>query len=126
MKSNYTIITNNPMVYERLCDTKEVIYREVGYEDILKVARDEIHQGAILLSHPLSGSVKPKETPYKSLMLKKGKGLDEQSVQIIESAIQTCKKFQDKSELYSKNVWLDFQLIDWGLIEGAMASADAW
>lgn len=114
------------MVYERLCDTKEVIYREVGYEDILKVARDEIHQGAILLSHPLSGSVKPKETPYKSLMLKKGKGLDEQSVQIIESAIQTCKKFQDKSELYSKNVWLDFQLIDWGLIEGAMASADAW
>lgn len=113
-------------MYERTQDTKEVMYREVGYEEILKVARDEIHQGAVLLTHPLSGSVKPKETPYKSMLVRAGKGLDEESVQIIESAIQTCQKFQDKWGMFSEDVCKDFQLIDWGLIEGAMSSADAW
>ncbi|MFI3207812.1 MAG: GrdX family protein [Eubacteriales bacterium] len=125
MKSRYIVITNNPYVYERIRETKEVIYKEVGYVDILRVARDEIHQGAILLSHPLSGSVKPKETPYKSMLVKRAKGLDQESVQIIESAILTCDKFQDKSGMYSQEVCKDFQLIDWGLIEGAMLSADA-
>ncbi len=125
MKSSYIVITNNPYVYEKIKESKEVIFKEVSYEDILKVARDEIHKGATLLSHPLSGSVKPKETPYKSILVKKSKGLDQESVQIIESAILTCGKFQDKSSLYSEKVWQDFQLIDWGLIEGAMSSADA-
>ena len=84
-QGNYFIITNNPLVLEKLGETHNVIYQEISYEEVLKEVRDRIHEGHLLLSHPLSGSVKPNETPYKSVMLSKGKGeMDERSLSIID------------------------------------------
>ena len=124
---NYRIITNNPLVLDRLKETHDVVYREISYEEILREVRDRIHEGHILLSHPLSGSVKPNETPYKSIMISEGKGeVDEGSVKLIENAIQACQKFIFKSDLYEESVYDDFQLIDWTLLESGMASADVW
>ena len=124
---DYIVVTNNPMVLDRLKDTRHVIYREISYEEILKEVRDRIHEGHTLLSHPLSGSVKPNETPYKSIMLSERKGeIDEGSVKLIENAIQACRKFIFKSDLYEESVYDDFQLIDWSLLESGMASADVW
>lgn len=126
-QGNYFIITNNPLVLEKLGETHNVIYQEISYEEVLKEVRDRIHEGHLLLSHPLSGSVKPNETPYKSVMLSKGKGeMDERSLSIIENAIQACGKFQFRSDKYKPEVYADFQLIDWTLIESGLASADAW
>ena len=67
------VITNNPLVRSRLDDTHEVIYLELSYEELLKVVRDRIYEGHRLLTHPLSGSVKPKETPYKSVLISERK-----------------------------------------------------
>ena len=103
--SKYMVITNNPLVRSRLDDTHEVIYLELSYEELLKVVRDRIYEGHRLLTHPLSGSVKPKETPYKSVV---------------------CQKFQDKSKYYKEEVYKDFQLVDWTLLESGLASADVW
>ncbi len=123
---DYMIITNNPLVWGRLKETHNVIYREISFEEILREARDRIHEGHVLLSHPLSGSVKPNETPYKSIMLSARKeGVDEGSLKLIENAIQACRKFIFKSDLYEESVYDDFQLIDWTLLESGMASADA-
>ncbi len=122
---DYIVVTNNPMVLDRLKDTRHVIYREISYEEILKEVRDRIHEGHTLLSHPLSGSVKPNETPYKSIMISERKGeIDEASLKLIENAIQACRKFIFKSDLYEEPVYDDFQLIDWSLLESGMASAD--
>lgn len=122
---DYIVVTNNPMVLDRLKDTRHVIYREISYEEILKEVRDRIHEGHTLLSHPLSGSVKPNETPYKSIMISERKEeVDEGSVKLIENAIQACRKFIFKSDLYEEPVYDDFQLIDWSLLESGMASAD--
>ena len=122
---DYIVVTNNPMVLDRLKDTRHVIYREMSYEEILKEVRGRIHEGHTLLSHPLSGSVKPNETPYKSIMISERKGeVDEGSVKLIENAIQACRKFIFKSDLYEEPVYDDFQLIDWSLLESGMASAD--
>lgn len=127
MQNNYIIITNNPLVFEKFKESRTVTYREISYEEILKEVRDRIHQGHMLLSHPLSGSVKPNETPYKSVMIDKRKGeVDARSVSIIESAIQACGKFEFKSDKYKLEVYEDFQLIDFTLLESAMASADVW
>lgn len=124
---NYRIITNNPLVLDRLKETHNVDYREISYEDILREVRDRIHEGHTLLSHPLSGSVKPNETPYKSIMISERKGeVDEGSLRLIENAIQACRKFIFKSDLYEESVYDDFQLIDWTLLESGMASADVW
>ena len=124
---DYIVITNNPMVLDKLKDTRNIIYREISYEEILREVRDRIHEGHTLLSHPLSGSVKPNETPYKSIMISERRGeVDEGSVKLIENAIQACRKFIFKSDLYEEPVYDDFQLIDWSLLESGMASADVW
>lgn len=123
--NGYMIITNNPMVREKLGETHNVIYQEISYEDILKDVRDRIHEGHTLLSHPLSGSVKPNETPYKSIMVSEKKGaVDSQGLAIIENAIQACGKFAFRSDKYKPEVYGDFQLIDLTLIESGIASAD--
>ena len=78
-RGKYIVVTNNPLVLDKLQETHEVMYREVSYEELLKEVRDRIHEGHLLLTHPLSGSVKPKETPYKSVLISVGKEkIDEQ------------------------------------------------
>ena len=125
--SKYMVITNNPLVRSRLDDKHEVIYLELSYEELLKVVRDRIYEGHRLLTHPLSGSVKPKETPYKSVLISERKEkVDGESVRLIENAILLCQKFQDKSKYYKEEVYKDFQLVDWTLLESGLASADVW
>lgn len=119
----FIVLSNNPMVYRRLKEERQVIYIECSYEEILREARNRVHKGYRLLSHPLSGSVKPRETPYKSMMLsaKKG-GLDMRSLAVVESALEACKKFADRERDYTDEVYEDFQLIDFSLLESAIAS----
>ncbi len=124
--ADYIILTNNPLVMERFGGTHKVDFRELSYESLLKEARDRIHAGHWLLSHPLSGSVKPNETPYKSVLVSaKRKGVDQESVRLIENAILSCRKFEFKPGRYSERTLEDFQLIDCTLIESGIASADA-
>ncbi len=126
-RGKYIVVTNNPLVLDKLQETHEVMYREVSYEELLKEVRDRIHEGHLLLTHPLSGSVKPKETPYKSVLISVGKEkIDSRSLSIIENAIQACQKFEDRTGTYSDKVLEDFQLIDWTLLESGLASADVW
>ncbi len=125
-RGKYIIVTNNPLVLERHGGTRNIIYKEVSYEGVLREVRDRIHEGHSMLTHPLSGSVKPNETPYKSIMIsEERRGIDEESVLLIENAIHACKKFEFKSDRYRQEVYEDFQLIDCTLIESGMASADA-
>ena len=35
-QGNYFIITNNPLVLEKLGETHNVIYQEISYEEVLK------------------------------------------------------------------------------------------
>lgn len=125
--SNYLVITNNPLVQHRLEGKREVVYLEVSYEEVLKEVRDRIHKGHRLLTHPLSGSVKPNETPYKSILISKDTGkTDAGDLMIIENAIQACGKFSFKADKFGPEVYQDFQLIDWTLLESGMASADVY
>ncbi|MEA4919726.1 MAG: GrdX family protein [Clostridiaceae bacterium] len=124
---DFIIITNNPLVNEKYSMKYCVYYNECSYEDVFKQVRDKIHQGHILLSHPLSGSVKPNETPYKSVMLSAKRGLlDKQSVEIIEDCVLAVAKFErykKRTYILNDRVKADFQLIDFTLIESAVGSA---
>lgn len=127
MNEKFVVITNNPLVKEKLGEEYRILYYDISYEDILKKVRDRVYEGYELLSHPLSGSVKPNETPYKSVMISNKKShLDMQSMEIIENALQAIRKFEQKSDLYKPEVYEDFQLIDFTLIESAIPSAIAW
>jgi len=127
MRNKFMIVTNNPLVKTKLGEEYHIEYSEISYEDIVKKVRDYIFLGHQLLSHPLSGSVKPNETPYKSIMLaKEPNTLDLQSVEIIENAIQTIPKFAFRSDMYKPEVYEDFQLIDFTLIDSAIPSVTRW
>ena len=134
IEMKFVIVTNNPKVRDDLGSEFEVDFADITYREVLCKVRDMIYEGHKLLTHPLSGSVKPGETPYKSvLMLKgpktqgsageKGAGADSESVKLIESALSACEKFADKSAGYAEKTLKDLQLIDLDLIKGAIASA---
>lgn len=119
------LITNNPMVrdfFKEAADI-ELIYIDVlGYMDVLKQARDEIHLGQVLLTHPLSGSVKPNETPYKSVAIGKDALHDIDSLWLIEQAIATYIKFERNKALpqWTEQVREDFMVVDFDLIKNAL------
>ncbi len=118
------IITNNPYVYEKYKDKREVIYKEdFKYMDMLEFVRNRVHEGYELLTHPLSGSIKPNETPYKSLIMSTKKGeLDEMGLSIVEESISTAKKFMTNKPTpdWKEHVLDDFRVIDLSLMENAI------
>ncbi len=120
------IITNNSLVYEKYSEKIEVIYLgESTYLEILECVRDRIHKGHKLLTHPLSGSVKPNETPFKSIVICKNKGtLDFSSLSIMEESIASAKKFikNKATPLWTEKVADDFRLIDCSIITSAIGS----
>jgi len=131
------LVTNNPLVQEQYKDILKVDFLDAGLLDVLIRVRDLVHKGHRLLTHPLSGSVKPNETPYKSVLLTSSKEItvqqpekeeisgavtklrtDSQSVRIIEECIQTVQKFPQENipEQYLN----DLQTVDLSLIRSAM------
>lgn len=115
------IITNNSKVYDLFSKDWEVDYIDTSYEGVLIKTRDYIHKGYKLLTHPLSGSVKPNETPYKTILVSKDDGqLDFQSLSIIEKSIESTKKFNVSNKQISEEILEDFREIDLSLIENVI------
>ncbi len=125
LNKHFIVVTNNPLVKKELNDKENICYFEVTYREILMKVRDYIYEGYTLLSHPLSGSVKPGETPYKSILISSKKNkLDIQSIKLIEQALETYKKFNDRTEGLRDDILSDFQIVDMTLLESALLSAN--
>lgn len=123
MNKDTIIISNNPKVKEFFKNERaEVIYIEGSYEDVLYAVRDRVQLNYHLLTHPLSGSIKPNETPYKSIAIKKEKELDLLSLELISNAIEVYKKLQKdlKTPLWTESILEDFRVIDLDLIKNAL------
>lgn len=120
------IVTNNALVYETYHQKIEIKYLEHHtFLQVLEYCRDEIHLGAQILTHPLTGSVKPNETPFKSIMLEIKKGpLDVDSLTLISNAIEVTTKFLNNHQVkdWPQKILDDFKVIDYGLITSAIQS----
>jgi len=113
------LITNNPLVVERCGDVHSVNFVDGALIDVLIRVRSFIHDGHRLLTHPLSGSVKPNETAYKSVLISGSCGkVDEQSVLIIGECILATQKFKPRE--ISVHHLTDLQEVDFSLIIGAL------
>jgi hypothetical protein len=118
------IISNNPMVRERYLGRIDVRFVDGSYRDVLLTTRDECHLGHRLLSHPLSGSIKPNETPYKSIMIsREAERADRESIELMEKAIFTAEKFGPIRRNWRDRELKDFQFVDLTLIDSAVESA---
>ncbi len=125
MRTKVFILTNNPKAKE---EYPEAFFVGKEFLDILLYARDLIHLGHRLISHPLTGSVKPKETKYKSiLMTAEAQSLDMKSLQLIESAIVTTEKFKEVKRNWPdvKKIDEDFQVIDLTLLQAGVEALNS-
>jgi len=124
--SNIVLITNNDVVEKNY--SKEMCvehFQNANFIETLELVRDKIHAGHKLLTHPLSGSVKPNDTPYKTVVISKAKGaLDYSGLQIIEDSLESAKKFicGRSTPNWTDKVKADFKLIDYTIITTAIQS----
>ncbi|MCH4009789.1 GrdX family protein [Companilactobacillus sp.] len=120
--ANFYILTNNPMVKDKYSEITH-FDENLTVADIFTHGRDAIHLGANLINHPLAGSIKPNQSPYKSLVLSDREGdLDMFSLTLIEGAIQVLKKLRPRDQGYSESTLEDFQVIDLDLLDSAIES----
>jgi len=92
---------------------------------VLEKVRDLVHLGHHLLTHPLAGSLKPNENPYRSVVItKEVLGVDYQSVQLVEGAITVARRMLHERpyRICSDAVRADLQLIDKSLLDSALDS----
>ena len=125
-KKKNIIITNNPKIAEEMSGKNIDIsyFEQADFMEISYKARDIIHLGYKLLTHPIVSSIKPYETPYKTIVLAYNNGeIDLESIELIENSIELLKNFLDKPRRkLTKNIDEDFKLIDYKLISEAIES----
>jgi len=115
------IITNNPLVVRCLSDYYQIEYHEISFREILVKVRDLVYEGYELHTHPIAGSVKPNETPYKSIVVsKKKKTFNMEHAELCANAIITFDKFTPIGWTLPERILQDFQLIDYTLLAGAL------
>mgnify|MGYP001419396279 CR=1 FL=1 len=127
-KRHYIIVTNNPLVAANWPD--EVSFVEGDPGDVYRATRDMVHRGHKLLTHPLAGSVKPNESPYRSVIVTSDSlpAVDFASLRPIEAARSALDKLVASSGLrYARgavppDVDSDYRLIDAELMESAVTS----
>ena len=114
------IVTNNKMVVDKAGDRYNIEFVEGTLMDVLKLVRDYVHKGHRILTHPLSGSVKPNETPYKTVLISRANGqtIDMDSLLLIEDSIMTAEKFlkENGTPDWPDEILGDFRFIDYDLI----------
>ncbi len=123
MLNNTLIISNNKLVKEKLSTFAEVTLIEGTLLQTMEQSRDLIHRGYILLTHPLSGSIKPNQTPFKSIALEKRQGpVDFDSLTVMEESLaRTRTLINDKATPDWPEKYLeDFRIIDLDLIKNAL------
>ncbi len=117
------VVTNNPLVASQLSATHAVELVEGSYADVLRDVRDRVHRGAVLLSHPLYGSVKPDRTPYRSVLVREREGqVDASSLHLIEAALGACGSFACAPRQFDQSVLHDFQTVDYALLGSALGA----
>lgn len=116
------IITNNNWVLDKYKNNFTIEYIDGNFNDVLIAVRDKLHLGHELLTHPLSGSVKPSETPYKSVIISDDKkALNFKSIYMIENAIITYSNSnKDKLKSINEEIRDDLKLVDLTVLESAL------
>lgn len=116
------LITNNPRFSKEKFKDIEVEYHDIDYLEVLKKVRDYVHENWEVVTHPLYGSVKPNETIYRSVVIRKNTELDVASINLISEAVGTFEKFRKNKEVpkWTDRVKDDFSVIDYDLLSNAI------
>lgn len=122
-KEKSILITNNDRVYEKYKNQLTCILLE-KYEEVLIKVRDLVYDKHVLLTHPQASSLKPNQTPFKSVIVyPKGAEDNTKDILLIEKCIEVFNQWQNIAKSpssYEKKVENDFKTIDLSVIENIM------
>lgn len=124
MSCKFRCISNNPMLLGKGFSTLE--FQNTDVLGLFRLVADEILKGYSLITHPLTSSVRPDITPYKTILLSaEAKNVDKESVILIEKAVRYAEDLYKirKEPIYTKwdlEAQKDFQLIDLSIVETAL------
>lgn len=114
------LVTNNDRVYEKYKDIIQVILLDT-YEEVLLKVRDMVYDRHLLLTHPQASSLKPNQTPYRSVVVyPKGQEDNMKDILLIEKCIEVFREWQEiapSPESYQEKVSNDFKTIDLSVVD---------
>lgn len=115
------LVTNNDKVYEKYKNMLQCVFVE-KYEEVLIKVRNFVYDRYILLTHPQASSLKPNQTPYRSVMVYPRNDEEDniKDILLIEKCIETFRQWQDIArtpENYERKVTEDFKTIDLSVID---------
>jgi len=123
MAGNFTLVTNNDLV-EKL--GYPVVKVEGEIDKVLMKVLDLILAGHRLLSHPLSGSVKPSINPYKTVMISSTQNdqVDYREVEIVQTCLEKVRDMRKRRSLiqWGKNIDADLKFLDGELVNSGIQS----
>ncbi len=119
----FFMVTNNPQVV-KMYPNLDAYSMEGSVLSLFLQVRDLIHVGHRLLTHPLSGSLKPGRIPYKTVFLAAARTeLDLDSLRYIENSIETYHKTAPESPVsWNEQLLADYAAIDLSHVEAALES----
>ena len=93
MRKDLVLVTNNPC-FQRSVDSARLRFLCGTSLDVLVAARDAVHLGSDLLTHPLYGNLRPNQQPFRSVLLRNnqegrntGSAAYMESISTIEEAV---------------------------------------
>lgn len=121
-KEKCTIVTNNSKVLDKYKDIMNIEMMNT-YEEVLIKARDLVYDRHKLLTHPQAGSLKPNQTPYRSIIVypsDNNSNIDD--VMMIEKAIEVFNKFKEirQTPQYDEKIANDYKTIDLSMIDNVI------
>jgi hypothetical protein len=109
-----TILTNNELVVNRQRGAG-VEYLEGDARQVLVRARDLIHAGWRLISHPRAGGLPGPGNPYRSVVMERSRGpVDYRSLVTIEEVIAQLER--ELGGAWSERARGDLKEMDWWLL----------
>ena len=69
MRKDVVLVTNNPC-FRHSIESSRLLFLYGTPLDVLTAARDSIHMGGELLTHPLYGNLRPNRQPFRSILLR--------------------------------------------------------
>jgi len=117
------IITNNPIV--KNIDNAEICFVKGDQRQVLYQVLNKVAGGHTLLSHPLAGSIKTEDNPYRSVVLSTSiteadlstLNMLEYCLGKVESGVRDGMQSRQLDQLAR-----DFQMIDKELLDNALQS----
>lgn len=117
------LVTNNDRAAEKWEKAVKQVFLLDTYEEVLMKARDLIHTNHRLLTHPQASSLKPNQTPYRTILLYDGGEKSRaEDINLIEKAIETFDKWNaiKKVPEYNEKIAYDYKTIDLSMIENVI------